>query len=78
LHHGRFESCILSSRRWKQIDIAITEAFNEAKDNVKYPFAVVTKSLHKFSDTFSIAIVARTVRHIAPCDVRWFPGLKPV
>ena len=23
-------------RRWKQIEISITEAFNEARDNVKY------------------------------------------
>lgn len=30
------QSVFNTLRRWKQIEIAITEAFNEAKDNVKY------------------------------------------
>ena len=38
---------ILLLRRWKQIDVTITEDANEAKDNVKY-----LKSLLKFLDVF--------------------------
>ena len=30
------QSVFSALRRWKQVDIAITESFNEAKDNVKY------------------------------------------
>jgi len=50
------QSIFNTLRRWKQVDIGITEAFNEAKDNVKY-----LTSLEKFIEPLYVSSPATII-----------------